>query len=447
MMTDTSRRIVITGLGPITGLGVGITPNWQAMLAGQHAIAPITSFNPAGFECQVGAEVKDFKVNQVVPKHYRKAVKVMARDIELAVGAADVAVRDAKLTTSGTAESPDAPKTYAPPRMGVHIGAGLIAAELNELTEAFVQSKDSQGRFDLHPWGSHAMTGITPLWMLKYLPNMLACHVSIIHDAQGPSNTITCAEASSGLSIGESMRVLQRHAADVCLSGGTESKLNLMAYIRQAFAKHLAPALPQDANHAMKAMSQQSNGTILGEGGAILVLEALEAYQKRSDQPAYAELVGFGASQSIHPESRNRLPDPQGRGTAQAIAQALNSAGITPQHISAIFPCGSGIAAHDQAERNGLATIFGTSLPKIPLGLIKPMTGHCGAGAGSLDVCIAAQAIATQTLPARINNDHPLEGLNSATCASQPTKLDYVLVCSQSLGGQNTAIVLKQFQP
>ncbi|MCC7203720.1 MAG: hypothetical protein IT441_01460, partial [Phycisphaeraceae bacterium] len=232
-----SRRVLITGLGALTGLGRSIEDHWQALLQGRSAIAPIASFDAAGLPCRIASEVRDFAVRDFVPKSYRKATKVMARDIELAVAAADLAARDAGLVTTGTAENGQ-PTSYPGSRMAVHVGAGLMAADINELTEALaVATADGDATtFDFHKWGTQGMTQLTPLWMLKYLPNMLACHVSIIHDAQGPSNTITCGESSGALSIGESLRVIQRGWADMSFAGAAESRLNPMALLRQVLA-------------------------------------------------------------------------------------------------------------------------------------------------------------------------------------------------------------------
>lgn len=444
-----ARRVVISGLGPISGLGVGIDPTWEAIVSGTSAIAPIQTFDPAGFDCQVAGEVKDFKANQVVPKHYRKAVKVMARDIELAVGAANAAARDAGLITKGTAEAGDeTPTTYTSARMGAHIGAGLIAVDLDELTEALVNSLDDKGKFDLHVWGTNAIAKITPLWLLKYLPNMLACHVTIIHDAQGPSNTITCGEASSALSIGESLRIIQRDGADLCFSGGTESKLNPMAFFRQALTGRLAANSNDAPTKAVKAFCQNASGTVLGEGGAIIILESIDTYKARTDKPAYAEVAGFGASQSIHPDSKNVDPDPQGKGIALAIKNAMRDANVTADMIDLIVPFGIGVPVTDQAEAQALKTIFGDRLSQIPVTSTKAYTGNCGAGAGGLDVCVAAKALATQTLPARLNCDNPIDGLGSSanTAPSSQANLRYALTYSISLGGQNAALVLKKYE-
>ena len=238
-----ARAVVISGLGPISGLGQGMEPTWEAVLAGRSSVGPIEIFDPAGFDCRIAAQVTDFNIRKFVPKSYRKALKVMARDIELSVAAADFAARDAGLVTHGTAA--DEPSSYDSTRVGCHIGAGLIAADLDELTlamtEARVAEGPSAGDFDIHQWGREGITHLTPLWLLKYLPNMLSCHVSIIHDTQGASNTITCGEASAGLSVIESLRVIQRGAADLCFSGGVESKLNPMGFLRHEFSERLVP--------------------------------------------------------------------------------------------------------------------------------------------------------------------------------------------------------------
>ena len=242
------RQVAITGLGAVSSLGVGFPALWNGLLAGTSALGPITRFDASGFHCRLAGEVKDFSAKDHVPKHYRKAVKIMARDIELAVAAAKEAAEDAGLITranlpeGGTGET-----TFLSERFGCHIGAALIAADTQELTSAMTTAvraagdrnsgDSSMGGFSLNAWGTEdggeeGMNNLTPLWLLKYLPNMLASHVTIIHGAEGPSNTITCNEASGLLSISESLRVIQRGAADICFSGGAESNVNFMRLIR-----------------------------------------------------------------------------------------------------------------------------------------------------------------------------------------------------------------------
>jgi 3-oxoacyl-[acyl-carrier-protein] synthase II len=274
---------------------------------------------------------------------------------------------------------------------------------------------------------------------------MLACHVTILHDTQGPSNTITCAEASSGLSVGESLRVIQRQAADLCFCGGTESKLNPMAFLRQQMTGRLNTTDNDRPAQAVRPFCQTAAGTVLGEGGAIVVLESLDTYQARAARDgarAYAELLGFGASQSVHPEARNLEPDPKGHGLSVAIRAALREAGIDAGQIDLVVAFGLGVPRWDAAEAAALRQVFGSRLPQVPVVSMKPMVGNMGAGAGGLDLCIAALAVREQKVPATLNTQQPLDGLQAMAAPARDAGIRYALTYSSSLGGQNAALVL-----
>ncbi len=441
----------MTGLGPVSAVGLGMAATWDAAAAGRSGVGPIGAFDASGFDCRVAGEVRDLSVKDFVPKSYRKATKVMARDIELAVAAADFAARDAALVTRGI--NPDAEPSYPPHRVGAHIGAGLIAADLDELTAALAEARDDSGAFDIHRWGESGMQNLTPLWLLKYLPNMLACHVTIIHDCQGPSNTITCAEASSGLSIGESLRVIQRGAADACFCGGAESKLNPMAFLRQLMTGRYNTQSNDDGTRAVRPFCDTAAGSVVGEGGGIVLLESLETFQARAAAApddakprVYAEVAGFGASQTVNIAARNLRPDPQGRGIAVAIRSAMREANVSPGDIDLVIPFGLGLKDSDAAEAEALKAVFGEALAGVPIVSSKPLVGNCGAGAGGLDVCLAARAIAEQMIPATINCESPLPGLNAAAAPARPAKINTVLTYSAGIGGQNAALVLKRFE-
>jgi len=290
------RRVVITGLGTVCGLGVGAPALWEGLSQGRSALRRISTFDPSGFRCRIGSAAADFQgAKDFVPKSYRKAVKVMARDTELAVAAAKLAVDDARLATRGTLpEGSTDPSTYPSGRMGCNIGAGLIAAETDELTLAFATAQagdPARPSLDLKAWGSGpggkgAVNNLPPLWMLKYLPNMLACHVTIIHGAEGPSNTITCAEASGLLSIGESARVIERGAADMCFTGGADAKLNFMGIMRMELAGRLAATGDAATGESIaRPFDPDSPGSLLGEGAGILILEVADAAAKRGRPP------------------------------------------------------------------------------------------------------------------------------------------------------------------
>ena len=227
-MTD--RRVVITGVGLISALGIGKEEYLEAMLSGTIGVDRIKSFDPVGFPSKVAGESPQLKMSKIVPKSQRKSTKLMSRDIELAIAAADCAVRDAGLKTR--ASDPDGPVDIDPVRSGINIGAGLICCDLVELAEAGQYGVEDK-KFSLGKWGREGMAHLTPLWLLKYLPNMLSCHISIIYDLQGKSNSVTCAEASGLLAISEAYRNIAHDKAEVMLAGGAESKVNPMALMRQ----------------------------------------------------------------------------------------------------------------------------------------------------------------------------------------------------------------------
>ena len=437
-----SRRIVITGLGPVTAFGVGIDPLWEAMIEGRSAIRRIEQFDAGGFECTVAAELpRDaFDVRKVVPRSYRKATKVMCRDTELAVAAAAEAMTDAGL---GGGLNGDESRAIDSRRLGCHIGAGLICADVDELCEALWTSRNEAGEFDLKHWGDNGMNNLTPLWLLKYLPNMLACHVTIIHECRGPSNTITCCEASSGLSIGESMRVIERNAADACLSGGIESKVNPLSILRQGFASRLAPTtLEEDPASVVRPFDPAACGTVIGEGGGIVVVEAAEVASERGAEP-YAGVTGFASTQSYCADTMGVEPGPDDDGIADAMELALERAEAKPGDIDAIAPLGSGIPAVDRAEAAAIKSVFGRRAAEVPLITTVPNTGNCNAGAGAVSVAVAVQALRTQTLPARINTA-PVDGLDAGARPSCSASLGRILVTQTSQGGQNVAMVLQK---
>ncbi|CAE7404824.1 fabF [Symbiodinium necroappetens] len=423
-----SRRVVITGAGAVTGFGPGIEPLFNALLEGRSSIGPMTCVSPGGFPCQVAAEVRDFKARDYVPKHYRKAVKVMARDIELAVGAALEAVRNAGLVTKGTNEDESAEVTYAPQRVGCHIGAGLIAADVNELAYAMVTSSDGAGQISYDAWGETGMGNLTPLWLLKYLPNMLACHVTIIHDARGPSNTITCSEASGILSLGESLRVIQRGDAEMCYSGSAESKLNHTGLVRMQFAELLAPIALDDFEESDPASyyapyTDNARGGVPGEAGGILILEELQSATERGATPM-AEVVGFGAGHA--PASDD--PSERARGLATAIRTALKDASLEPGAISAVLPHASSVKKQDEEEMAALRAVFGNDLDAVPLVPVVQAIGETMAGGGSVACAVGAMMLREQKTPKRTIGDAP------------GGALEHVLVCTNSIAGQNAAL-------
>lgn len=445
------RRVVITGIGAVSPHGLTITDLWNGLTAMRSGLALLSAFDPAAFPSRVSGQVPSFKTTEFVPKSYRKATKIMARDIELAVVAADAAVRDAHLATRGVLETFGGKKPddswfeTDPRRLGCNIGAGLICADLNELTTAMAQARMEDGGLSLEKWGRSkdpakpsGMDLLTPLWLLKYLPNMLACHVSIIHDAQGPSNTITCQQASAGLALTEACRTIQRGQADMALVGGCETMVHPMGMMRWTLLKRLTTSGNENPAAACRPLDQTASGTVLAEGGSVLIIEELEQAQKRRAK-IYAEVVGLGASSSARGIAG---PDPAGEAMAMAMRKALRNAGISAADVQMVLPCAYAIPAHDQAEAAALKSVFGSHQPEIVP--IRGGIGDAGAGTQALDLAAAAMALREQIIPGAVNCPHPIAALNVPQ-QTHPAVINHLLINTGSIAGQNSAVVLRRY--
>jgi len=429
------RRVVITGIGVVSPIGIGAKAFWESLLAGRIGVRRIQRFDPGGFPSQIAGEVPEYRIGDYVPKSYRKATKVMARDIELAVIAADDAFRDSGLRSRAYTDSPD----IDPLRFGCNIGAGLLNADINELTAAMHVARDGE-RLDLRKWGREGMNQLTPLWLLKYLPNMLACHVTIIHELKGPSNTITCADASSHLAIGEAFRTIQRGDADLAICGGAESKVSEMGLLRQVLLGRVTTRHNQTPEQAVRPFDAEASGTAIGEGGGLFILEEYERAVRRGAQ-RYAEIVGFAASQDTYSVTD---PDPAGHSYAAAISRAMAEAGVTPRQVGCFVPHGLGIVSHDRAELAALSRALGEELGRVPLCPIKAQTGNLAAGSG-VDAAAAVLAVHHGRLPPVVNTRTPLDGrkLNVAAEARE-AEVSVAISSVYSLGGQNAALVFRR---
>ena len=271
---------------------------------------------------------------------------------------------------------------------------------------------------------------------------MLACHISIIHDIQGPSNTITCAEASGHLAIGEAAQIIARGDATYALAGGAEAKVNPIVMIRQCLLQRATSRNNDDPDSACRPFDADANGSVFGEAAGIVVLETLENVCKRGAK-IYAEVVGIGQSNSINSAYEHLEPD--GYGLRIAIEKAMADAQIQPKDLDLIVPHGTGILADDLAEANALQTALGEEAERIPAWPNKSMLSNTGAASGALDVIAAACAISEGKIPAAKNCERKADGCN-LNIVTQPQQADihYALCCSYTYGGQTASIILKK---
>lgn len=424
-----NRRIVITGLGVITPIGVGMEAFQQGLLSGKCGIARLSAFDPSACQGQVAGEVKDFD-----PKDYikpRKALKVMARDIQLAVSAAAMAMADCKV--QGAVD---------PTRMGVSIGAGFMSSEVDELGVAISHACSGPGAFDIRKFGAEGMGHLFPLWLLKYLPNMLACHISIIYDAQGPNNTVTTACAAGAQAIGEGCRVIERGAAEVMICGSADSKINPVSWVRYMLFSELSER-NEAPEKACRPFDRDRCGMVIGEGAGIVVVEELSHALKRGAR-IYAEIVGYGTSCDVTATNGKART---GEARADCMLRALKDANLCPESVDYISACGLGTRENDRIEADALRRVLGDRAPRVPVSSMKSMMGHLGAGAGSVELAGCVVALARSIVPPTLNCDRPDDGVDLDFVPNRPreAKIDVALSNTASFAGQNAAIVIKKF--
>ncbi|MHC4561601.1 MAG: beta-ketoacyl-[acyl-carrier-protein] synthase family protein [Planctomycetota bacterium] len=431
------RRVAITGLGVVTAAGIGVEPFWQMLTSGQSAIGTIEQFDASEYPCTLAGEVRDFSARSFVPKSYRKSVKVMARDIELAVAAADLAFRDSGIVTKGIEDAGE--MTIEPSRLGCNIGAGLICCELEELAAAATTATDAAGRFDIHKWGAEGLGNLNPLWLLKYLPNMLSCHVTIIHGAEGPSNCITCGDASAHMAVGEAAYYVTDAIVDAVIAGGAESKLNQLSLLRQVLLKRLS--LTSGENGVCRPFDSHHNGTIIGEGGGLLILEDMDRAKARG-ATIYAEFVGFGAA--CDPNALDVTKATVGSLDLAAV-KALEDAGVSAEQVDVLITHGTGVPDEDRLEAAAWRAVLGEHTP--PAASISGAVGSLFAGAGGAELAAAVMALHTQTVPATVNFSSADDGCDlDLSNESRQSELTYALSGAFTVGGQSAACVLKRVE-
>ena len=436
-MVRSERRVVITGLGLISPIGIGPDAYWSALVAGRSGVDHIKAFPVENLPTDVGGEVRDFD-SDTWPKVYglpdhRKAIKknmkYMARDIQLAVAAAELAIADAGLANGGV----------DPTRLGVDLGAGLISTELDELAPAINQASKASGEFDYRTWGADGIPLIQPTWLLKYLPNMLACHISILLDCQGPSNTITQAEAASNLAVGEACRIIARGRADVMVSGGADSKIHPLSVVRMSL-QNLMSHWKGDPSKACRPFDVHRDGGVPGEGAGILILEEREHARARGAR-IYGEILGFGSGCDARAGGGI---DPQGAGTEVALRAALRDAGLEPREIGHVNAHGAATHISDLAEARAFHRVFGDDSP-VPVTALKGYMGNLVSGCGAVELIASLLGVNRAAIPPTLNCDEPDPecALDIVRGAPRPVSNPIFLKTNLTRHGQAAALVIR----
>jgi len=415
-----SREVVITGLGVVCPLGIGRAPFWRSLVEGQSGVRRISLADGNDLPCSIGGEVLDFKAGQYVQP--RKNIKVMSREIQLASAAAVIACEEARLGGGAV----------APERVGVSFGADMMPCELPEMVEAY-RACMPNGKFEFSRWGNEALPKLYPLWMLKYLPNMPACHVAINRDARGPNNSPTLAEVSSLAAITEATRVIQRGQADAMIAGGTGARLNPTTLARHNIYPLSRRGDPPAA--ACRPFDAGRDGMVHGEGAGAFVLEARESAEARG-VAILARVLGAAGAFEPH---RNGQPL-RGEAIATAIRRALEDAGLGPGDIGHVNANGLSTIEDDAIEAQAVRKTLGD----VPVTAPKSYFGNLSAGTGAVEMAVSVLALQQGQVPPTLNYERPDPACPVNVICGQAMAVDRptAMLLNHARTGQAIALVL-----
>jgi len=410
-----SRRVVVTGVGLLTPLGIGTEASWEAVRAGRSGIGRITQFDASAFSCRIAGEVKGFDPANYIEK---KEIKKMGRFIQFAIAAADCALKSAGLKV--TPENAE--------QVGVYIGSGIGGFEVIE--------REHQTYLE------HGPRRISPFFIPATIVNLASGHVSIRSGAKGPNSATATACTTSAHSIGDSYRLIQHGDADAMICGGTEACITPMGI--GGFAAMRALSTRNDEpERASRPWDRDRDGFVVGEGAGILVLEELE-FALRRGAHILAEMKGYGMSaDAFHVTA----PPDNGDGAYRVMRNCMRDAGIEPGQVDYINAHGTSTEVGDLAETAAIKRAFGDHAYKVAVSSTKSMTGHLLGGAGGLEAGITVLAIRDQIAPPTINHDNPdpLCDLDYVPNQARPMKIEYALSNSFGFGGTNGSLIFKRY--
>jgi len=411
-----NRRVVITGVGLVSPLGIGTEETWAGIRAGRSGAGPITLFDASQHTTHFACEVKDFDPLRWVEK---KEVKKMDRFIQFAVAAADLAVADSGLEIeAGEAE-----------QVGVFIGSGIggFATIEREHTELM----------------NGGPRKVSPFFIPSAIVNLASGWVAIRTGAKGPNSATATACTASAHAIGESFRYIQRGDAEAMIAGGSEAAITPLGV--GGFCSMRALSTRNDEPHrASRPFDRDRDGFVIGEGSGVVILEELE-HAKARGAKIYCELVGYGMSgDAFHITA----PSEDGDGAVRVMRKTLKDAGLEPSAIDYVNVHGTSTPRGDQVEVIAIRTVFGDHAKKLAFSSTKSMTGHLLGAAGGVEAGFSALALRDQVLPPTINHENPDEGfdLDCVPNTARPAQLNYVLSNSFGFGGTNGALVFKRYE-
>jgi 3-oxoacyl-[acyl-carrier-protein] synthase II len=411
-----NRRVVVTGIGLVSPVGIGTEANWQALCSGTSGIGPITRFDASAFSTRFAGEVKGFDPLQWIEK---KELKKMDIFIQFAIAASQFAMDDAKLLIT----------PELAPRVGVFIASGIggfttIEREHKALLEGGPRK-------------------ISPFFIPSAIINLAAGQVSIRFGAKGPNSATCTACTASAHAVGDAWEIIRRGAADAMIAGGSEAAICAMGVGGFAALRALSTR-NEDPERASRPFDKDRDGFVLGEGAGVLVLEELE-FARRRGAPIYAEMVGYGMSADAY---HITAPTEDGDGAYRVMCAALESAGVSPDVVDYVNAHGTSTPHNDRIETLAIKRTFGAHARKLSVSSTKSMTGHLLGAAGGLEAGITVLAVHHQKMPPTINLNEPEEGLDLdyVPNTARDAKIRYALTNSFGFGGTNGSLLFKRYE-
>jgi 3-oxoacyl-[acyl-carrier-protein] synthase II len=409
------RRVVITGVGLITPLGVGVEETWSGLCAGKSGIGEITRFNTSTYETRIAGEVKGFNAEDFMP---RKEAKRMETFIAYAIAATRMAMEDSGLVID----------EHNAGRVGVLTGCGLGGLNMLEITAHTVDTKGPQR--------------VSPFFIPMLIGNMAPGMISIMFGAKGPNSSVATACAAGSHAVGDAFEIVKYGRADAMITGGVESVVTRTCIAGFGAMKALSTR-NDDPQKASRPFDRDRDGFVVGEGSGILIIESLEHALDRGAR-IYAEIVGYGMSgDGYHITS----PPPDGEGASRCMQAALDNAGVQPHQIGYINAHGTSTPLNDLYETRAIKATFGAAAPKVAISSTKSMTGHLLGGSGGIETVFTALAIQNKILPPTINLDNPDDecDLDYIPNVARPAEVEYAMSNSFGFGGTNASLILKRY--
>jgi len=434
MSSSAQRRVVVTGMGVVSPLGLDLESVFEALMAGRSGVAEIAAFSTAGLPLHHGGEATEFTgdianygpLQSDQKRAIRKGQKVMCRESQMAVAAAQRALQDAGIQSG----------EHNPPRFGCVFGSDYMLTLPGDFTTSVANCRGDDGSFAFDKWGDDGLSRMAPLWLLLYLPNMPASHIAIYNDLQGPSNSVTMREASGHLAVGEAVSTIQRGQADVMLAGATGTRIHPMKTVHALQSCQVATGNGDPATWS-RPFDAGRSGMVLGEGAGVFVLEELE-HARRRGATIHAEVLGHGARTACNA----RCIGDDRQAIRLSLGRALEMAGLSTTDIGHIHARGVSTTLGDRGEAAALQDLLGDAVASIPVVAAKSHMGNLGAGSGMVEMAVSVAAMQKKTL-------FPLLNFESADpeCPIVPARGgeaagDVCLSVSATPQGQSAAVVL-----